>query len=72
MGAIQVLRNPDGCGGINFSWEKRYEGVRFNALSLRGGVWGVQFPGKKHYVALEWPHTAYVEDFCLRTRSSRN
>ena len=24
-------------------------------LALRGDGWGVQIPGKKHYVTLEWP-----------------
>ena len=35
---------------------KRYEDVMFNmVLALRGGGCGVQFPGKKRYVTLEWP-----------------
>ena len=55
MGAIQVLRNADG-GGVNFSEEKRYEGVRFNVISVTRGWVGVQIPGKKRYVTLEWPH----------------
>ena len=46
-----MFRNADGGGGgVTFSGEKRYEGVRFNVISvMRGWVW-VQFPGKKRYV----------------------
>ena len=40
VGAIQVLRNADGGGGVHISGEKRYEGVWFNLLALRGGGWG--------------------------------
>ena len=42
-------------GGVNFSGEKRYEGVRFNVISVTRGWVGVQIPGKKRYVTLEWP-----------------
>ena len=37
--------------------EKAYKVVRFNVITIsvtRGWV-GVKFPGKKHYVTLEWP-----------------
>ena len=45
-------------GGVSFPGKKRYEGVRFNVISVtRGWVGGVKFPGKKHYVTLEWPLT---------------
>ena len=46
-----MFRNADGGGGgVTFSGKKRYEGVRFNVISvMRGWVW-VQFPGKKRYV----------------------
>ena len=37
--------------------KKRYEGVRFNVITVTRGGWGVQFPGKKCYVTLEWPLT---------------
>ena len=52
LGAIQVLRNADGCkvgggGGVKFSGKKHYEGVRFNVISVTRGWVGVQFPGKK-------------------------
>ena len=41
FGAIQVLRNADGGGGIKFSGKKRCEGVRFNVISImRGWVGG--------------------------------
>ena len=51
-----MLRNGDGGGGgVKFSGKKRYEGVRFNVISVTRGWVGVQFPGKKRYVTLEWP-----------------
>ena len=53
-----MLRNADGGGGgVNFSEEKRYKGVRFNVISVTRGWVGVQIPGKKRYVTLEWPLT---------------
>ena len=45
--AIQVLRNADGGGGVQFSGGKRYEGVRFNVISVTRWWVGVQFPGKE-------------------------
>ena len=47
-GAIQVLRNADGCGGggLWFSGKKHYEGVIFNVISVTRGWVGVQFPKK--------------------------
>ena len=51
-----MLRNADGSGGCTFfRGEKRYEGVRFNVISVMRGWVGVQIPGKKCYVTLEWP-----------------
>ena len=49
LGAIQVLRNAVGVGGggVNFSRKKRYEGVRFNVISVTREWVGVQFLGKK-------------------------
>ena len=35
--------------------KKRYEGVRFNVISVTRGWVGVQFPEKKRYITLEWP-----------------
>ena len=56
LGAIQVLRNADGGGGgVQFSGGKCYGGVSFNAISDTRGQVGVQIPGKKRYVTLEWP-----------------
>ena len=52
-GAIQVLCNADGGGGVTFSGKKHYGGVRFNVISVTRGWVGVQFPGKKRYVTLE-------------------
>ena len=43
---------------IHLSQKKRYEGVRFNVISVMRG--GVKFPGKKHYVTLEWPPSDIV------------
>ena len=42
-------------GGVNFSGKKRYEGGRFNVITVTRGWVGAQFPGKKRYVTLEWP-----------------
>ena len=42
-------------GGVKFSGKKRYEGVRFNVISVTRGWVGVQIPGKNCYVTLEWP-----------------
>ena len=38
-GAIQVLRNAyrGGGGGVDFSGKKRYDGVRFNVISVTRG-----------------------------------
>ena len=48
-----MLRNANGVGGVQFSGEKRYEGVRFYVVSVMRGWVGVQIPGKKHYVTLD-------------------
>ena len=43
-----------GVGAVHFFWEKRYEGVWFNAISVtRAG--GGQISRGKRYVTLEWP-----------------
>ena len=45
-----------GGGGCQIFRKKCYEGVtRFNVISITRGWVGVQFPGKKLYVTLEWP-----------------
>ena len=44
-----------GGGGSRFPRKKRYEGVRFNVISITREWVGVKFPGKKCYVTLEWP-----------------
>ena len=41
-----------GGGGITFSGEKRYEGVRFNVISVTRGWVGVQFPEEEKSVTL--------------------
>ena len=46
-----------GVEGVNFSRKKHYEGVRFKVISVTRGWVGIQFPGKKRYVTLEWPLT---------------
>ena len=40
-----MLRNADG-GGVKFSRKKRYEGVRFNVISVTKRWVGVKFPEK--------------------------
>ena len=41
--------------------ETTFEGVRFNVISvMRKGVVGVKYPGKGHYVTLEWPQNVTV------------
>ena len=42
-------------GCVSFPEKKRYEGAQFNVISVMRGWVGVKFPGKKHYVTLEWP-----------------
>ena len=42
-----MLRNAEGGGGCQILREKnRYEGVRFNVISVTRGWVGVQFPQK--------------------------
>ena len=56
-----MLRNADGWGGCQIFWKKRYEGVRFNVIGVtRGWFRGLQFPGEKRYVTLEWPLSVTV------------
>ena len=44
---IQVLRNAVQVeGGVRFSIKRRYEGVRFNDISVTRGWVGVKFPEK--------------------------
>ena len=47
-------------GEVTFSGKKRYEGVRYNVISVTRGWVGVKFPGKKRYVTLEWPLTLHT------------
>ena len=57
-----MLHNRDGGGGgVTFSGKKRYEGVRFNVISVMRGWVGVQFPGKKRYVTLEWSSEPWLQ-----------
>ena len=42
-------------GGSQISWEKCYEGVSFNVISVTRERVGVKFAEKKRYVTLEWP-----------------
>ena len=44
-----------GVMGVNFSGKQRHEGVMFNVIRVMRGWVGIQFPGKKRYVTLEWP-----------------
>ena len=42
---------------VNFPGKKRYEGVRFNVISVTMGWVGVKFPEKQRYVTLlNGPH----------------
>ena len=66
-----MLRNADGGGGVTLSGEKRYEGVRFNVISVTNGWVGVQFPGKKRCVTLEWPHISVTRGWVGGGKSSR-
>ena len=53
-----MLRNAEGVGwGHQLSQKKCCEGVQFNVISVTRGWAGINFPGKKHYVTLEWGHT---------------
>ena len=56
IGAIQVLRNAVGGGGVRFPRKNHYEGVRFNVISVTRGWVGVKSPEKMRYVTIEWPH----------------
>ena len=51
-----MLRNADGGEGVKFSGK----GVRFNVISVTRGWVGVQVPGKKRYITLEWPLSAHM------------
>ena len=56
ISAIQVLGNANGGGGLKFYEKKRYEGGRFNVISVtRGWVRSNFLKKKKRYVTLEWP-----------------
>ena len=55
IGSFKCYVTQMGVGGVTFSGKKRYEGVRFNVISITRGWVGVQFPGTKRYVTLEWP-----------------
>ena len=55
MGPFKCYVTQLGVGGVSFPGKKRYEGVRFNVISVTRGWVGVKFPGKKCYVTFEWP-----------------
>ena len=42
-------------GDVRFPGKKPYEGVPFNVIGVSRGWVGVNFPGKKCYVTIEWP-----------------
>ena len=64
MGPFKCYVTQMGVGGVTFSGEKRYEGVRLNVISVTRRWVGVQFPEKKRYVTLEWP-LCYVHVFTI-------
>ena len=47
-----MLRNAFGSGGVRFPRKNRYEGVRFNVISITRWWVGVKFPEKKRYVRM--------------------
>ena len=55
-GPLKYYVTQMGVGDVKFSRKKRYKRVNFNVISVTRGWVGVQFPGKKCYVTLEWPH----------------
>ena len=64
MGPFKCYVMQMGVGGVKSSGKKRYEGVRFNVISITRGWVGVQFPEKKRYVTLEWPLFGYCDCVC--------
>ena len=58
-------------GPFRFSGKKRYEGVRFNVISVTRGSEGVQFPEKKRYVTLEWPLTRESREFPFKVGENK-
>ena len=58
-----MLRNADR-GGVSIFRKNRYEGVRFNIISVTRGWVGVRFPEKKRYVTLEWPLNSQSVNNC--------
>ena len=68
-----MLLKADGGGGVsNLSGQKRYEGVRFNVISVTRGWVGVQFPSKKGYITLEWPLTHLDPNYSLTMHKSNH
>ena len=51
-----MIRNAMGWG-CQLSRKDRYDSVRFNVICITRGWVGFKFPGKKHYITLEWPLT---------------
>ena len=65
VGPFKCYVTQMGVGGVTFSGKKRYEGVRYNVISVTRGWVGVQFPGKKCYVTFEWPHSRRKIEFLV-------
>ena len=55
MGPFKCYVMQWGVGGCQLSRKKRYEGARFNVISVTRGWVGVKYPGKKHCVTIERP-----------------
>ena len=55
-------------GGVKFSGKKCYEDVSFYVISVTRGWVGVQYPGKKLYLTLEWPVHPEMLHYQERTR----
>ena len=61
--AIQVLRTE--VGGLIFPGKKRYEGVRFNVISITWGWVGVKYPGEMRYLTLEQINCQVTDNQCV-------
>ena len=46
LSSVTQRRIADGGGGVTFSRKKRYEGARFNVVSVMRGGWGSNFQKK--------------------------
>ena len=52
-------------GGLIFPGKKRYEGVRFNVISITWGWVGVKYPGEMRYLTLEQINCQVTDNQCV-------